>query len=265
MRHPRGIPAPVTVHQTGVLDRNELEILNVSTRSFEAGAAEPLHVHEDEGQFKWPGGHAMVSTPCGIFVLPRDWAVWIPAGQHHAGLYSEALKERNVHVHSSHCEALPQRCCAVRVTAKLARAVIRALDQRRLLPGREARDRALLDCLRDEIVDLGVAPVAMRLPSRARIRPVADLLLAQPGSNRTISQWAALVGMSASTINRDFIEDTGLTFGEWRKRARLLSALSQLAGGSEVASVAHELGYRSSSFIHMFRQTLGMTPGRYFR
>ena len=84
-------------------------------------------------------------------------------------------------------------------------------------------------------------------------------------AERSLSAWATRVGSSPSTINRDFLDDTGLTLGEWRKRARLLSALVQLARGRDVASVASELGYRPSSFIHMFRQALGVTPGRYFR
>jgi AraC-like DNA-binding protein len=260
------LPERTSVHRTGVVQRSELEILTPSLRSFEAGTSEPMHVHDDEGQLKWPCGHAMVSTPGGIFVLPRDWAVWVPAGQRHCGIYPESLKEHDVHVHAPHCEGLPLHCCAVRITPKLARSVIRAIDERRLaLPGRAARDRALLSCIREEVTDLGVRPVAMALPTRPRIRPIAELLLAHPSSDRSLARWAALLGSSPSTINRDFLEDTGLTFGEWRKRARLLSSLALLARGRDVASVAQELGYRPSSFIHMFRRSLGVTPGRYFR
>jgi AraC-like DNA-binding protein len=254
------------VHRTGIVERSEHEILTPSIRSFEPGTSEPMHVHDDEGQLKWPRGHAMVSTPGGIFVLPRHWAVWIPAGQRHCGIYTEALKEHNVHVQAMHCDGLPRHCCAVRVTPKLARAVIRAIEERRLaLPERGARYRALLACLREELAELGVAPVAVELPTRPRIRTIAELLLAHPSSDRSLAAWAKFVGSSSSTISRDFLEDTGLTFGDWRQRARLLSALGQLARGCDVASVAQELGYRPSSFIAMFRRALGVTPGRYFR
>lgn len=256
----------MSVYQTGLAQRDPLELLLPSERAFEAQAAEPLHVHEDEGQLKWPRGYAMVCTPRGIFVLPPSWAVWIPAGHAHCGIYLQALREHNVHVHVSQCGGLPRHCCAIHVSAALAEAVSRALAQRRCdFESRTRRDRALLARLEAELVDTGVAPVPLTLPSGSRIRPVADALLMARGADLSLAQWAAAQGMSASTFNRAFVRDTGVTFGEWRKRALLLKALPRLAAGHNVTSVARELGYRPSSFIHMFRQTLGTTPGRYYR
>ncbi|MEE8274655.1 MAG: helix-turn-helix domain-containing protein, partial [Alphaproteobacteria bacterium] len=47
--------------------------------------------------------------------------------------------------------------------------------------------------------------------------------------------------------------------------ARLLAALTRLATGEPVTTVALDLGYDSpSAFIAMFRKALGETPGRYF-
>ncbi len=254
------------MYQTGLLQRDPLELLVPSVRAFEAESSEPLHVHEDEGQLKWPRGHAMVCTPRGIFVVPPSWAVWIPAGQAHRGIYLQALREHNVHIHVSQCSPLPQRCCAVRVSAALAEALSSALVERRCdFESRARRDRALLERLRGELVDLGVAPVPLTFPANSRLRAVADELLMGRDSGRTLAQWAAALGVSSSTINRAFARDTGTTLGEWRKRARLLKALPRLAAGHHVTAVARELGYRPSSFIHMFRQTLGTTPGRYYR
>ena len=66
-------------------------------------------------------------------------------------------------------------------------------------------------------------------------------------------------------VARRFAAETGLTFGAWRRRARLLAAIERLAGGEAVTVVALEAGYDSvSAFIHAFRRDLGVTPGRYF-
>jgi len=255
-----------TLYQTGRVQRHPLDLLMPSVRAFDAGACEPLHVHEDEGQLKWPRGYALVCTPRGIFVVPPSWAVWIPAGSAHRGIYLQALREHNVHVHASHCAELPQQCCAIHVSAALQGALAQALTEHRQdLESRARRDRQLLRSLRAELIDLGVAPVPLTLSPGSRIRQVADELLLDRDPGRTLSQWAEALGMSTSTFNRAFVRDTGATFGEWRKRVRLLKALPRLAAGQNVAAVARELGYRPSSFIHMFRQTLGTTPGRYYR
>jgi Helix-turn-helix domain len=45
-----------------------------------------------------------------------------------------------------------------------------------------------------------------------------------------------------------------MRFVDWRRQARLATALVQLAEGQQVASVAHALGYASvSAFTAMFR------------
>jgi len=56
-----------------------------------------------------------------------------------------------------------------------------------------------------------------------------------------------------------------MTFGKWRQQLRLLHALSLLASGEPVTSVALEVGYDSTSaFISAFKGAMGTTPGRYY-
>jgi AraC-like DNA-binding protein len=57
-----------------------------------------------------------------------------------------------------------------------------------------------------------------------------------------------------------------MTFAGWRRRLRLLAAVSRLAGGESVTTVSYDLGYHSpSAFVAMFRRSLGTSPGRYLR
>ena len=75
-----------------------------------------------------------------------------------------------------------------------------------------------------------------------------------------------IAGASKRTIERIFKLETGLGFGKWRQQLRLGHALSLLAGGEAVTSVAFDVGYESvSAFISAFRMTFGQTPGQYFR
>ncbi len=53
--------------------------------------------------------------------------------------------------------------------------------------------------------------------------------------------------------------------GRWRRQARLLDALRQLASGQTVKVVAQDAGYSSpSAFVSAFRSVFGVTPARYF-
>jgi AraC-like DNA-binding protein len=67
------------------------------------------------------------------------------------------------------------------------------------------------------------------------------------------------------TIQRLFVKETGMTFGQWRQQARLLRALELLAVGEKVIDVALALGYESpSAFAAMFRKQFGQTPSQFF-
>ena len=69
------------------------------------------------------------------------------------------------------------------------------------------------------------------------------------------------MNMSERTLNRHFQQQTGLSYSEWLRRARLLEALVRLAQGQPVLRVALDLGYGShSAFTAMlFRAPLSVS------
>ncbi|MFF4014200.1 helix-turn-helix transcriptional regulator [Streptomyces sp. NPDC001843] len=73
------------------------------------------------------------------------------------------------------------------------------------------------------------------------------------------------MGAGARTLARLFTAETGLTFGQWRERSRMQSAMPYLAAGLPVEAVARKVGYASaSSFTAAFRRVVGITPRAYF-
>src|SRR5690606_35192251 len=81
---------------------------------------------------------------------------------------------------------------------------------------------------------------------------------------RDLDQWSAQAGVSAKTIARAFLSETGMTFRAWRIQARLHAAAALLLGGSTVQETAALVGYRTtSSFITTFSSRFGLTPARY--
>ena len=93
---------------------------------------------------------------------------------------------------------------------------------------------------------------------------IATALADDPGDNRPLSDWAAAVGTSERTLARAFTKETGLSFGAWRQRLRLMESLDRLMAGEPVTTVALDLGYATpSAFTAMFRKTLGAPPSVY--
>ena len=80
-----------------------------------------------------------------------------------------------------------------------------------------------------------------------------------------MADWARRLSVDAKTIQRLFVKETGMTFGQWRQQARLLRALELLASGQKVIQVALGLGYDSpSAFAAMFKKHFGATPSAFF-
>ncbi|MEM5313889.1 AraC family transcriptional regulator [Paraburkholderia sp. JHI869] len=104
------------------------------------------------------------------------------------------------------------------------------------------------------------------LPKDRRLQQICGQLMDAPADNTPLNDWGMRVGASESTLERAFKDETGLTFGQWRQRLRLVESISRLAKGMAVSAIATELGYRNSSaFITMFRRAMGETPQRFLR
>jgi AraC-like DNA-binding protein len=102
------------------------------------------------------------------------------------------------------------------------------------------------------------------MPTDDRARHVADALLADPGTDRSLAALAADAGASRRTVERCFVAETGMPLARWRTQARLLEALRRLGAGATTVQVADAVGYSSpSAFVAAFRRELGTTPRRW--
>ena len=102
------------------------------------------------------------------------------------------------------------------------------------------------------------------MPEDPRLQDLANTLLSTPDDPSGIDDWAQRLNMSSRTLMRRFRQETGVTLGQWRQRARLLRALEMLGRGGSVTEAALAVGYESTSaFIGSFRAAFGVTPSRY--
>lgn len=206
-------------------------------------------------------GVMTVSTAHGAWVVPPQRAVWMPATTAHEIRCATPVSMRTLYVAPDAAEALPGSCCVVHVSPLLRELVLASVEA----PGPERRRGQLAALILSELAVATVAPLHLPEPSDPRVRRITEALRADPGDPRTLAAWSHQVGASTRTLSRLFLAETGMTFRQWQRQARLLAALVKLARREPVTAIALDLGYDSpSAFIHAFRRALGTTPGAYF-
>jgi len=225
----------------------------------------PMHSHFRAQLVFASEGVMTVTTAVGTWVVPPQQAVWVPAGVDHEVYSAGPLAMRSLYVHPGAAHGMPQECCVMAVEPLLRELIVKVsnLDERGRSPELDAR---LVSVVLDELRELEVAPLHLPLPRDPRLKAITDALMAEPGDNRDLSQWGVRAGASGRTLARLFRRETGMTFAGWRRRLRLLAAVSRLGGGDSVTTVAYDLGYHSpSAFVAMFRRSLGTSPRRYLK
>ena len=237
----------------------------VEVRAFDMADGEIFEPHSHEwGQFTYSAeGVLTVLTGNGHFTAPPNMAVWIPPGIVHDIKPVGPAKFRSLYIAQNEVKGMPPNCAVLSVDALLRNLILEAAKLPREW-NETGADVRLMRVILDRIRCASAAPLDLPLPSSSRLRSVTNSLLANPADRRTIEQHGENAGASGRTLARLFKQETGMTFGEWRRRRILLSALERLADGQAVTTIALEMGYESpSAFIAMFRQNLGVTPTQY--
>ncbi|PXX40650.1 MULTISPECIES: helix-turn-helix domain-containing protein [Burkholderia] len=196
------------------------------------------------------------------WVVPAVHAIWIPPHCRHSLRSFGPISGWSAFVAEARCAALPDTPRAIRASPLLREAVQRAASW----DGSELNDAQtrIADVILDEIAASEVESLSLARPRDARLVRITDALATNLADNRRLEEWADWAGISARTMSRRFVAETGLTFAQWRQQARLLRALERIADGVPVTTIALDLGYDNvSAFIDMFRRALGTTPGRY--
>ncbi|MFQ5765049.1 MAG: helix-turn-helix transcriptional regulator [Rhodospirillales bacterium] len=210
-------------------------------------------------------GVMTVTTAAGVWVIPPERAVWVPAGMEHRVDAAGRVRMRSLFVAADAARAMPGDCCVVTVPPLLHALILEAVEVPKLYD-EKGSDGRLMRVILDRLHRLEPTPLYLPMPADARLRRVTEALMADPGQRAGLEAWAKKAGASARTLARLFRRETGLTFSAWRQQARLLKALEWLAQGRPVTAIAFDLGYESpSAFTAMFRRALGAPPGRYLK
>lgn len=225
-----------------------------------SGESYDWHTH-DFGQLILAAcGSMYVGTPNRVLLLSPAMAIWIPPGVEHWMRYGSNNEMVYVDVSRQEAGRLGMECRIMAMTP-LLNALLCATLPENAMNRADRHDRALHDLLRHELVAARQVPLSLVMPKDRRIRDLTEAALDDPGMIDSVDAWLAEAAASRKTIERLFIAETGIPPSRWLRHARLLHAISRLAAGEKVSSVAFAMGYESSSaFSYMFRRALGASP-----
>jgi AraC-like DNA-binding protein/mannose-6-phosphate isomerase-like protein (cupin superfamily) len=216
-------------------------------------------------------GAMTVSTGTSSWMIPTARAVFIPARIAHAIRMWGTVQMRTLYLapaltgfEKPDCRVIEPR--VIEVAPLLRELILRAVE-RMGLDSRVPHESRIIGLLEDE-VNLAMAaaadsPLVLPLPRDERALALAHSVLSQPLSTGNVDDLAKQHGVARRTLERRFSDETGMSFGVWRQKARLLDSIRLLAEGSSVTDTAFDCGYASvSAFIAAFKGTFGYTPGR---
>ncbi len=232
-------------------------------KDFASGFEVLPHVHERAQLIYATAGTMRVSTDDGMWVVPPQRALWMPAGVRHSILMLSELTMRTLYLRDDAAAHMPDTCRVLPVSALLRELIVRATE----LPlqyDESGPAGHVVALIISELRGLQSLPLQLPMPSDPRLRALCQALLDAPGDSRTLGEWAVTINASARTLARRFQGETGLSFGAWRQQARVLEAMGRLGSGAPVTQVALDLGYDSvSAFSAMFRRAAGASPSEY--
>jgi AraC-like DNA-binding protein len=232
-------------------------------KDFASGFVIQPHSHERAQFIYATAGTMRVAADGSMWVVPPQRALWMPAGVEHGITMLSDVTMRTLYLRDDAAAAMPLSCRVLPVSPLLRELIVRATE----LPLQYDEDGPaghLIALLLAELHGLQSLPLQLPMPQEARLRALCLALLAAPGDQRTLREWAQSVNASERTVARLFQNETGLSFGAWRQQARLLEAMGRLGSGAPVTQVALDLGYDSvSAFSAMFRRAAGASPSAY--
>ena len=208
-------------------------------------------------------GVMTVDTREATWVVPPQRAVWMPPTVEHRLTAKGVVQLRSLYVRPEAASRMPRTCEVLEVTPLLRELILRATELPLEYDVRGPAGR-VMRLLLDELAGLAPLPYHLPMPKTAPLAAICRRLLDAQDESATLEQIARDGTLSGRTLARHFRRHTGMSFAEWRRRARLLRALGWIAEGRPIVEVAMELGYDSpSAFSAMFRRELGAPPSSF--
>lgn len=202
-------------------------------------------------------GHFTARSPSQHWTIPAHRALSVPDGTQLQIETGRRCAIRCVYVRTE-LEVVGSTVRVVGLGALTAALLTHAVDVSPM-EFADPADAALVTLLAAQLASEPDAPLRLPLPLDPAARTVATAIIQSP--TLPLDELIEGVGASRRTIERHFRTETGMSLGQWRRRARVLGAVAMLAEGNSVTAVATAVGYATpSSFVAAFRSELHAPP-----
>jgi AraC-like DNA-binding protein len=259
MGHPAPLPKPTRAADYQGVPRP----VGAMANDLPPGHEIPWHSHPRFQLLYAVRGVMLIDTHEATWVVPPQRAVWMPPRTAHRVRTSTPVRMRTLYIRPAAVKRMPKTCEVLEVTPLLRELIVRATELPMKYEERGPAGR-VMRLLLDELASLPRLPYNLPMPKAAPLAPICARLVEAPNDPATLDAVAARHGTTARTLARHFRRETGMSFAEWRRRARLLRALGWIAEGRPILAVALDLGYDSpSAFSAMFRRELGAPPSHF--
>ncbi|HZF28222.1 MAG TPA: helix-turn-helix transcriptional regulator [Gammaproteobacteria bacterium] len=198
-----------------------------------------------------------------LWIVPPTRAVWAPPRTTYEIFAHGALATRTLYLSPRLSTPLADEFQGMDVRPLLREIILHVIGVG-TLDRAQASQRRVIGVLLDQLRATGPLPLSIKLPSDRRARLVADRLQKNPADRAALDSLGRVASASARTLQRLFLDETGLRFSAWRQRLRMLHAVARLGAGESVTIAGKRAGYATTSaFIAAFRKQLGSTPLRF--
>jgi AraC-like DNA-binding protein len=224
----------------------------------------PFHAHRRAQLIYVREGALTVRTENGPWVVPPQRAIWVLPGMRHSIYCPQPSWTCTLYAEPELVKSPPE--CEVVAVDLLQREVLfaAAVFGYEFEPGSAAE--RLVQVALDRLPTLCLRALHLPQPEDPRLRSIAQTLMENPADPRRFSALAREQSLGERFADRLFHKEVGMTFIQWRRKLRFVSAVERLRQGTSIKSVAHGLGYASdSSFCAMFKAKMGATPAEYLR
>lgn len=216
----------------------------------------PEHAHGSDQLIYATAGVMEVAAARSLWLIPPQFAVWIPAQVRHSIRMPGAVSMRTLYLRPGLVRG--QHCAVLHVSPLLRELIVEAVRIGNLKM-RNAGHAALRDVIVAQIGRASSIPTMLAMPPDPRGRAVANAVIANPKA--VLPALCEKAGVSVRTLQRIFRREVGSDFETWRRQVRLMKAIELLAQGRTIKQVSHAVGYRQpSTFVAMFHRTFGMPP-----
>ncbi len=198
------------------------------------------------------------------FLVPPQYGIWLKPGEEHASWNQHATSHGSFYMERQLCNRMPDASCALMVSP-----LIRALlDELRNDPpdttSISMQMERMLWVLADKLATASLAGNYLPGSSDPILGNLLNQLKSNPGDPRSLAEIAKATNFTERTLTRRFNKELGMSFVEWRLRAKVVEAFDLLEKGKTVESISYDLGYSGpSAFISMFRKMTGSSPDQY--